>query len=532
MPRNIFSRVRQKHLTCSIPQENSSTGTLESTSLGSGSEERSDPGPRKIHFDETEENSNFIEQETSYSEMEEDSDSPARYTCIEMVEISDSVIKKMLENSALHSGISERCSIHKVPELFHKMTEPSRYRPRAISIGPFHCRDQSLKANEGLKLQYAHDLLARAAKKRFPQEESATTTESSQLNSSGALVTIFEECFTSIKKIETKVRRCYSEPIDINSWEFVKMMVIDGLFIIELFIKIALGKSPFESNLLLGNMVTKDLLLLENQLPLFVLKCLFDVISLPEHGSLVALIAEFMSRYTMQLVPGETNNFHRRCPGYCYHAEHLLDVLGEMLQPPLLCSANFGNEEAKSYNKIPSAAELSRAGVRFKKGYENNNFMDIEFTSDGIFEIPPTYIYCGTDTMIRNLIATEQLYSWRNKMTSYAVLMDSLINSAEDVAVLRKAGIFKSFLGCDEDVFNVFNKLGSEVILKKNSYSDLEKEVNKYYKMRRHIWKATLKREYFNNPWSIISVCAAVLLILLTIISTVFGILQVVSPNK
>ncbi|KAI3959787.1 hypothetical protein MKW98_029824 [Papaver atlanticum] len=184
-----------------------------------------------------------------------------------------------------------------------------------------------------------------------------------------------------------------------------------------------------------------------------------------------------------------------------------------------------------SYNKIPSAAELSRAGVRFKKGSDNERFIsfrDIKFSRDGIFEIPPTYIYCGTDTIVRNLIACEQLYSKRYKMTSYAVLMDSLINSAEDVAFLRKAGIFKSFLGCDEDVFNVFNKLGSEIILKENSYCNLEYNVHEYYKKRRHLWKATLKREYFNNPWAVIPVVAAVLIILLTIISTVFGILQVV----
>ncbi|KAI3898083.1 hypothetical protein MKW92_041877 [Papaver armeniacum] len=452
-----------------------------------------------------------------------------------MEEISNSV-KKMLESSALHSGISGRCSIHKVPELFHKMTERSKYRPRAISIGPFHCRDQSLKANEGLKLQYAHNLLARTAKKRFPQEEELATTTGSIQFSSGELGIIFKECVTSIKTKETEVRRCYSEPIDLNSGEFVKMMVIDGLFIIELFILIGSGKDPFEFNLLLGNLVTKDLLLLENQLPLVVLECLFDLIALPEPGSLMALIVEFMNSYTMKLVPGETIDYIRKHPEWCKYAEHLLDVLGLMLHPATIrCYAVFSKKEAMSYNKIPSAAELSRAGVRFKMGSKNErfiSFMEIEFSRDGIFQIPPTYIYCGTDTMVRNLIACEQLYSERYEMTSYAVLMDSLINSAEDVAVLRKAGIFKSFLGCDEDVFNIFNKLGSEVILKTNSYSDLEEEVNEYYKKRRHIWKATLKREYFNSPWAIISVCAAVLLILLTIISTVFGVLQVVLPKK
>ncbi|KAI3884766.1 hypothetical protein MKX03_022046 [Papaver bracteatum] len=469
--------------------------------------------------------------------MEEISNIPEKYTRSEKEFFSDSVIKKMLKNNALHSGISGRCSIHKVPESFHKMTEPSKYRPRAISIGPFHCRDQSLKANEGFKLQYAHDLLARAAEKRFSQEEEEDDLENIKW------FIIFEECVKSIKKMETEVRICYSEPIDLKSREFVNMMVIDGLFIIELLINLSLN-DPFESNLLLGNMVTKDLLLLENQLPLVVLECLFDLTALPEDGSLMALIVEFMSSYTMNLVPGETISHYRTHPEYCQRAQHLLDLLGIMLQYALpkpgmdgesptffQFAAILGKKEAKSYNKIPSAAELSRAGVRFKKGSDNETVMDIEFSKDGVFKIPPTYIYCGTDTMVRNLIACEQLYSRRHEMTSYSVLMDSLINSAEDVAVLREAGIFKSFLGCDEDVSDIFNKLGLEVILKENSYSHLEKEVHEFYKKRWHVWKATLKREYFNNPWAIISFCAAVLLILLTIISTIFGVLQVVMPK-
>ncbi|KAI3835062.1 hypothetical protein MKX03_020356 [Papaver bracteatum] len=469
--------------------------------------------------------------------MQDISNITEEYTCVEIEAISHSV-RKMLENSAIHSGTSRRCSIHRVPDVFHKMTEPSKYRPQAISIGPFHCGDQTLKANESLKLRYAHSLLAGTAKKRFPREEEeelTTTTgsielistgdeeEEKELATSGALITdkgwftIFEECVTSIKKIESKARRCYSEPIDLNSGEFVKMMVIDGLFIIELLIEIGLGKVPFEFNLLLGNRVTMDLLLLENQLPLFVLKCLFDQIELPakiERWSLMDIIVYFLSSDTMNLVPEGTNHFNghgEQCEG----AKHLLDLLGTMLQ--LL----RGKETS-----------LNRAGVRFKKGSKTESFMDVKFCSEGIFEIPPTDIYNGTDTVFRNLIACEQLYSGRYDMTSYSVLMDSLINSAEDVAVLREAGIFRNFLGCDEDVSNIFNKLGLEVILKENSYSNLEKKVHRYYKKRRHIWKATLKREYFNNPWAIISVFAAGLLILLTIISTVFGILQVVLPKK
>ncbi|KAI3931511.1 hypothetical protein MKW92_009145, partial [Papaver armeniacum] len=71
---------------------------------------------------------------------------------IEMEKLIANSIKKRLEISATHSRISGGCSIHRVPEKFHKMTEPSAYKPEAISIGPYHRTKQSLKAKEDLKL--------------------------------------------------------------------------------------------------------------------------------------------------------------------------------------------------------------------------------------------------------------------------------------------------------------------------------------------------------------------------------------------
>ncbi|OVA05336.1 Protein of unknown function DUF247 [Macleaya cordata] len=78
--------------------------------------------------------------------------------------------------------------------------------------------------------------------------------------------------------------------------------------------------------------------------------------------------------------------------------------------------------------------------------------------------------------------------------------MDHLINSGSDVQ-----GIITSYLGSDEDVSNLFNKLGCE---------------------RRHVWRATLKRDYFNSPWAITSFIAAILLLVLTLTGALFAILS------
>ncbi|XP_026459897.1 putative UPF0481 protein At3g02645 [Papaver somniferum] len=198
------------------------------------------------------------------------------------------------------------------------------------------------------------------------------------------------------------------------------------------------------------------------------------------------------------------------------------------------------DEETETYSYysrkmefIPSAKELSRAGVRFRKGSSKGGFLDVNFIKkEGILEIPPINLCNGTETLFRNLIACEQLYKGSYVMSSYATLMDCLINSTEDVKILRKKEIITSYLGCDEDVADIFNKLCVEICNDSNHYSSHTIRINKYYKKRRHIWKAALKREYSSNPWTIVSVLAAVLLISLTIISTVFGILSFLVPKS
>jgi hypothetical protein len=59
-------------------------------------------------------------------------------------------------------------------------------------------------------------------------------------------------------------------------------------------------------------------------------------------------------------------------------------------------------------------------------------------------------------------------------------------------------------------------------------FSGVVEDLNKYYSKRVHKWKAALKQKYFRNPWTIISVVAAAVIVILTIIQTVCSIIQVV----
>ncbi|MFQ6650690.1 hypothetical protein Gotur_022794 [Gossypium turneri] len=98
----------------------------------------------------------------------------------------------------------------------------------------------------------------------------------------------------------------------------------------------------------------------------------------------------------------------------------------------------------------------------------------------------------------------------------------------KDVELLRKSGIIDNWLGDDEAVTKIFNKLGYFVYYDTEAfyYEDIADRVNKHCKKDWNIWKAKLKKDYFNTPWSPISFLAALVLLLITIPQTIFSLLS------
>ncbi|XP_026416333.1 UPF0481 protein At3g47200-like [Papaver somniferum] len=430
-----------------------------------------------------------------------------KYVAIEITnenKVLANSIKLKLDKSIPSSSATTQCSIYRVHEKFRKLNKFA-YTPEMISIGPFHRGAGSLAAMEDHKLRYAHALLSR-------------TTPIG--------VTKLEECVAYMGRIEDEARKCYSEPIELTSEEFVEMMVIDGLFMIELFRKSA-GEVKIErDDPIFGNIwglssLVRDLVLLENQLPMVVLNCLFNVPALKEelHGVSISILS---LKFFDPLMPRGKEVIQTSFSGS--EGKHLLDLLGKTFHD--LPQAPKNKPKKSSWKFIPSVTELKRAGVKFAKSSTTGSFLDIKFR-DGVMEIPSIIVQDQTDTLLRNLIASEQCCDGHvTYMTSYAFFMDSLINTGEDVGVLRKEGIMTNYLGDDEDVAALFNKLCCEVTLANFYYSELCDQVNTYYKTRWHVWRATLKRDYFHSPWAIVSFVGALILVFLTLTSTLFAILS------
>ncbi|KAF3784202.1 hypothetical protein EJ110_NYTH30844 [Nymphaea thermarum] len=112
-----------------------------------------------------------------------------------------------------------------------------------------------------------------------------------------------------------------------------------------------------------------------------------------------------------------------------------------------------------------------------------------------------------------------------HEVTSYVSFMVTLIDTAEDVCLLCSRGIVNNLLGSDEHAANVFNKMGDGIVecLDDELYDQLQSYVASDW----NAFKAYLKRNYFQNPWSGLSLLAAVVMLVLTFIQTLFSVLAV-----
>ncbi|KAI8556941.1 hypothetical protein RHMOL_Rhmol05G0296100 [Rhododendron molle] len=123
------------------------------------------------------------------------------------------------------------------------------------------------------------------------------------------------------------------------------------------------------------------------------------------------------------------------------------------------------------------------------------------------FVIPPLAIYDNTECYLRNLIAFELCCPGVSQnVTSYAFVMDMLVNFDEDVEVLEKAKVMRSYLGASKDATHLFNKLCKETVLE-HYFADMCVLATKYSKRFLPKNMALLKGTYFDSPWTFIAFC-------------------------
>jgi len=129
--------------------------------------------------------------------------------------------------------------------------------------------------------------------------------------------------------------------------------------------------------------------------------------------------------------------------------------------------------------------------------------------------------------MFLNLMAFERLHvGTGNDVTAYVFFMDNIIDSAKDVALLSTSGIIQNAIGSDKAVAQLFNSISKDVVLEPQSSLDaVQREVNAYCGKPWNLWRANLVHTYFRSPWAFMSLAAAVFLLVMTVMQTVYTVL-------
>uniref|UniRef100_A0A6N2K656 Uncharacterized protein n=1 Tax=Salix viminalis TaxID=40686 RepID=A0A6N2K656_SALVM len=401
---------------------------------------------------------------------------------------------------------SNNCSIYRVPKRLRELNEKA-YTPQVVSIGPLHYGKEELKEMEEHKRLYLREFL-----------------DLSQVSVNDFIAVIAER--------ETRLRNCYAETFDkLSEEEFVEMVLLDCSFLIMFLLKRYFSDIRSRSIDHIFNKpwmieeIRYDLCLLENQLPFFIVEDLFNlskILHRREEYSLIELARYFLSATWGSWVPEDILE-----QASLSKVEHFVDFLRICQQP----SRKMQSNKLASTLTTPTVEELHQAGIRFKLGSSINR-LDIKFDDDkGTLEIPQIYIQDHTEILYRNLQAFEQCnYDDNRYVGDYIAMLSLLVPAEKDVEILVKKGIIDDWLHDNNAVSSLFGNLFKENLLNTNNFyfSGAVEDLNRYYRKRGHKWKAVLRHKYFYNPWTTISVVAAAVLVIFTIIQAVCSIIQVV----
>ncbi|XP_038713482.1 putative UPF0481 protein At3g02645 [Tripterygium wilfordii] len=489
-------------------------------------------------------------------------------------------------------------SIFHVPKLLMS-TDPNSYIPHIVSIGPYHHWRPQLYEMERYKVS-----AAKMIQKRLPQSIR------------------FHHVVDQLIQLELKVRASYHKYLHFSDETLAWMMAVDGSFLLEIlqvygnkegkvFDRIPSRISHLVDNAgrrtSAHNAILRDLVMLENQIPLLVprkiLEVQFPSIKLADqmlHPRLVGLCKELSPVKITEEMPTIDISETAHLLDYLYHmivpkltealpsevtdevvgreeeteavkdkeasysySSYVIQVLNETwkllqnldkgLSRPLsvafkfpwtiLCSILRGpilhmsgssqdKEESKLENTssdsdiekpplmeeiaVPSVSKLSKSGVRFLP--TNGNILNISFDVKTVtFYLPVVTLDVNTEVVLRNLVAYEaSSASGPLVFTRYTELMNGIIDSEEDVKLLREKGIILNHLKSDEEAADLWNGMSKSIRLTKVPFLDkVIEDVNKYYNGRWNVKAKGMMKQCVYGSWPILTFFSTICLLIL-----------------
>ncbi|KAI3967584.1 hypothetical protein MKW92_004763 [Papaver armeniacum] len=376
-----------------------------------------------------------------------------------------------LDKKDFYKELGEPLQIFIIPT-YIKRRNPAAYEPKMVSIGPYHYGKKELEPMESHKERALIHFLKRSPTK-------ATK----------------EQYIAALMEHVDELRKCYENVEAMEKWgkndDFAKLMMVDGIFLFE-FLNVWRGNQTINDyapidpifgdrgHILNYNYVMEDLLLLENQVP---------------YQAATNILSSLM------LAPPE------------FKGNHLLDMY---------IKGMLGERNKQQLNtKIP-ASKLIVFGIKFKAV---GTYSGIKFDkSSKTLSLPSILINQHTVPRFYNSKAYELRAGTNTELNSYIHLLDTLIQSADDVSSLRSQGIIVSALDSDDAVIAVMKELTKDTVpgdVDRKSM-DIIKELAKYYSDK--YGKVTTFWIWLTKNW-VKFLVAGVLLYILTGVQAVYSML-------
>lgn len=525
---------------------------------------------------------------------------------------------------SLVDGNGTRCSmIYKVLQHI-RASDPNAYEPRVLSIGPYHhgssslfqierekwlCLNYLLQLNRSRSLQDYLVLITeveREARICYSEDNimnSRTFVEMLLLDSCFILV-----CLNGIEgiRIQEDVHKSHAddfltEVIDgknipsIKGKEIMSKSMTSPSYATNEDFVVQMGKVQVDShqqskqannmdidnspeNLDLSEQwynssVVYDLLLLENQIPFFVVTKIFDLLVNDEsmtHRLLTDNLAKFIEGVLLHLPlsiqdsnrPQNFDHLLHLCYIYfkpsrstqhnkqgkkrtsylhnlfSWSIKYLRSNIGslENEENPLTNARFEDTYSVKQLKRWRRAEEYHEAGVEFmERVFDEHNphsLLDVEF-QNGILHMPCLAIDDKSGTLFRNLLAFEQSCpAHGNDIASYVYFISQLMSVPDDVALLARKGIIVHQLDSDEEVSTLFSKLFEYVVFDfsgEHYLKSLCHTLEEHYENRINRWMAWLWRNHFGNPWLGFTALASGIMVICSIGQTVLAFLSYMS---
>lgn len=430
----------------------------------------------------------------------------------------------------------------KEAEIFYESEREKNYHTRKLrlplyfSIGPRYHGDPDLQKGESGKVMHLASFMS---KMTSPQD-------------------FLKECLQGLKKMDAVKNKLvlynlHQNERKLSKTSLLKMDFLDASLVIhfirmcqlrpqEIYTWITMDITHDGRTYIKKSSALSDLLLVSNEISFDMIEYMWNL--LVKHGAIVVSdepehevieIGEspepdYEVYSSQSLIKGMLNLFNlKEVPQGNRRFKSLLDFYHRAIPVAEgLCIQKKGSYY--KMDKIPSATELEKVGVKFRLKEDGKSYLDITF-EDGKLNLPLTNISIARNQIFYNLLFFEYLQLQeinceqeednppKLKIIPYIYFMTCLLRTREDAKILMNAGILDNEIGSVDDIAQFFSDLWRPYIDFKFPPFKLHKTINKWHKSRWNKFKAASRRNFLANPLIIFSVVSAITILVLTFLT-------------